>query len=164
MKNRHQLFTDIATLVAEQSTCTRLHVGAVLVKDKRIISIGYNGVASGQKHCEDYFKELYLKEYEQKYPSFEEFLKTKEFYDLHGKFSNDNELHAEQNALLFAAKSGITTEGTTLYITLSPCIHCAKIITAAGIEKVYFSELYDRSQEGINFLKKNKIPCEQLKF
>ena len=162
MKNRHQLFTDIATLVAGQSTCTRLHVGAVLVKDKRIISIGYNGVAAGQKHCEDYFKELYLKEYAQTYSSFEEFIKTKEFYDLHGKFSNDNELHAEQNALLFAAKSGITTEDTTLYITLSPCIHCAKIIAASGIKEVIFKELYDRSTEGVNFLNKIGIKCRKI--
>ena len=89
-------------------------------------------------------------------------IQTKDFYDMHGKFSNDNELHAEQNALLFAAKSGITTEGTTLYITLSPCIHCAKIIAASGVKEVIFKELYDRSTEGVNFLNKIGITCRKI--
>ena len=142
MKNSHKLFNSMAQLVAQQSTCCRLKVGAVLVKDNRVISMGFNGVASKQEHCEDIFKKLYEEKYKNQFATLEDFLKSKEFYDLHGQFSNDNELH----------------------ITLSPCTHCAKIITAAGIEKVYFSELYDRSQEGVNLLKKNNIPCEQLKF
>ena len=164
MKNSHKLFNSMAQLVAQQSTCCRLKVGAVLVKDNRVISMGFNGVASKQEHCEDIFKRIYEEKYKNKFATLEDFLKSKEFYDMHGQFSNDNELHAEQNAILFAAKNGISTRGAHIYITLSPCTHCAKIITAAGIEKVYFSELYDRSQEGVNLLKKNNIPCEQLKF
>jgi len=159
MKNKHKLFSDMAELVSKQSTCCRLNVGAVLVKDSRVISIGYNGVAAGQKHCEDYFKELYETKFANKYPSLETFLTSKEFYDMHGLWSNDNELHAEQNALLFAAKSGICTAGAHLYITLSPCVHCAKVIAAAGVKKVYFNELYDRSCEGVNFLNKIGIEC-----
>ena len=162
MKNKHKLFTKMAELVADQSTCCRMHVGAVLVKDNRVISIGFNGTASGQEHCEDHFAKVYQNEYTHEFATFEDYHASRTFYDAHGQFSNENELHAEQNAILFAAKNGISTKGAHIYITLSPCIHCAKIITAAGIEKVYFSELYDRSQEGINFLKKNNIPCEQL--
>jgi len=162
MKRKHKLFTDMAVLVAAQSTCCRLQVGAVMVKDGRVISIGFNGVPSGQRHCDEHFKEIYQKEFTGKHKSFEDFIKTKDFFEIHGAFSNDNELHAEQNAILFAAKNGIATEGSHLYITLSPCINCAKIIIVSGIKKVFFKELYDRSQEGINFLNKNGVECRQL--
>ena len=148
----------MASLVAGQSTCCRLNVGAVLVKDNRVISIGFNGVPSGQKHCEEHFDEVCKKAGTSK----EEYFKTKEFMDIHGKFSNENELHAEQNAILFAAKNGIATAGATLYVTLSPCINCAKVIVAAGIKTVYYKDLYDRSQDGIVFLAKNGIDCRQL--
>lgn len=162
MKNKNKLFISMAKLVADQSTCARLKVGAVLVKENRVISIGFNGVPSGKEHCEDYFKKVYQKDFSAVYPTFEEYLKSKDFYNAHGLFSNDNELHAEQNALLFAAKSGIATEGSHLYITLSPCVHCAKVIIASGITKVYFAELYDRSTEGVNLLTKNGIECVHL--
>ena len=162
MKNEHKLFTDMAVLVSGQSTCCRLQVGAVMVKDGRVISIGFNGVPSGQEHCEDRFKKLYEAEFKDKYPTFEDFIKTKDFFDVHGAFSNDNELHAEQNAILFAAKNGIATQGASIYVTQSPCIHCAKIIVTAGIKRVLFKELYDRSQEGVNFLNKNGVECRKV--
>ena len=162
MKNKHRLFTKMAELVEGQSTCCRMHVGAVLVKDNRVISIGFNGTASGQEHCEDYFARLYQAEFADKFPTYEEYHASRTFYDAHGQFSNDNELHAEQNAILFAAKNGIATAGSTLYVTVSPCIHCAKVIVAAGVTRVFFKTLYDRSQEGIVFLGKNGIECRQL--
>jgi dCMP deaminase len=162
VKNKHKLFADMAALVAQQSTCCRMQVGAVLVKEGRVISIGFNGVPSGQKHCEDHFKEVYKKDYCAKHTCYEDFIKTKDFFDMHGAFSNDNELHAEQNAILFAARNGIATHGADLYVTDSPCIHCAKIIIAAGIKRVLFIKLYDRSQEGINFLNKNNVECRRL--
>lgn len=162
MKNKHKLFISMAKLVAEQSTCARLKVGAVLVKENRVISIGFNGVPSGKEHCEDYFKSIYERDFTSKYATLEDFFKSPDFYQIHGAFSNDNELHAEQNALLFAAKSGIVTDGADLYITFSPCVHCAKLIIASGIKKVFFSELYDRSVEGVNLLKKNGVECIHL--
>ena len=152
----------MADLVAEQSTCCRLHVGAVLVKDSRVISIGFNGTASGQTHCEDYFRTLYEDNYKEHFATYEDFTASKTFYDLHGKFSIDNELHAEQNAISFAAKNGISTQGATIYVTWSPCVHCAKVIVSAGIKKVFFKNLYDRSQEGIYFLQRNNVECQQL--
>ena len=162
MKNKHKLFTDMAVLISQQSTCCRLQVGAVLVREGRVISIGYNGVPAGQKHCDEHFKDTYHTHFKDKHACYEDFIKTKDFYDLHGAFSNDNELHAEQNAILFAAKNGIATQGADLYITLSPCINCAKIIITAGIKRVLFKELYDRSQEGVAFLNKNGIECRKL--
>lgn len=162
MKNKNKLFINMAKLVAQQSTCARLKVGAVLVKESRVVSIGFNGVPSGKEHCEDYFQKVYEKDFASKYSSVEEYFKSQDFYNAHGLFSNDNELHAEQNALLFAAKSGIATENSDLYITLSPCVHCAKVIIASGIKRVYFAELYDRSTEGVNLLIKNGIECIHL--
>jgi len=152
----------MAELVADQSTCCRLHVGAVLVKENRVISIGFNGTPSGQVHCEDYFKDLYEKNYKNEFATLADFMASRTFYDLHGKFSIDNELHAEQNAIAFAAKNGISTQAGTIYVTWSPCVHCAKVIVSAGIKKVFFRNLYDRSQEGIYFLQKNGIECRQL--
>ncbi|MCL2888175.1 MAG: deaminase [Elusimicrobia bacterium] len=162
MKNKHKLFINMASLIAGQSTCCRLSVGAVLVKDNRVISIGFNGVPAGRKHCDEHFEEIYKKDFCKIYPTKEEFFKSKTFMDEHGKFSNENELHAEQNAILFAAKNGIATNGATLYITLSPCINCAKVIITAGIKTVFYKDLYDRSQDGIVFLAKNGIECRQL--
>ena len=152
----------MAELVAQQSTCCRMQVGAVLVKDNRVISIGFNGTATGQEHCEDYFANVYKKEYASQFSTYEEYHASRTFYDAHGKFSNENELHAEQNAILFAAKNGISTAGSTLYVTYSPCIHCAKVIVAAGVSRVFYKNLYDRSQDGLIFLDKNGIECRQL--
>ncbi|MBR2864662.1 MAG: hypothetical protein IKC13_00060 [Elusimicrobiaceae bacterium] len=162
MKNKHKLFSKMAELVAGQSTCCRMQVGAVLVKDNRVISIGFNGTPTGQEHCEDHFEALYQTAFVQEYPSFEEYRQSRTFYDAHGKWSIENELHAEQNAILFAAKNGIATAGSTLYVTYSPCVHCAKVIVTAGISRVFYKNLYDRSQDGIVFLDKNGIECRQL--
>jgi len=158
MKNKHKLFINMAELVAGQSTCCRLSVGAVLVKDNRVISIGFNGVPSGQTHCEEHFEEVCRKSGQPK----EEFFKSQKFMDEHGKFSNENELHAEQNAILFAAKNGIATAGATLYVTFAPCINCAKVIVTAGIKTVYYKTPYDRSKDGPVFLAGNGIECRQL--
>jgi len=162
MKNKHKLFSEMAGLISQQSTCCRMQVGAVMVKEGRVISIGFNGVPSGQKHCDEHFKEIYQKDFSGKHACYGDFIKTQDFFDMHGQFSNDNELHAEQNAILFAAKNGIATQGADLYVTDSPCIHCAKIIITAGIKKILFKKLYDRSQEGILFLNKNGVECRQL--
>lgn len=162
MKNKHKLFTQMAELVAGQSTCCRMQVGAILVKDSRVISIGFNGAPSGQEHCEDHFAQLYETAFKNQFPSYEEFRASRTFYDAHGKWSIENELHAEQNAILFAAKNGISTAGSTLYVTYSPCVHCAKVIITAGIVRVFYKNLYDRSQDGLILLNKNGIECRQL--
>ncbi len=162
MKNKHKLFTKMAELVAQQSTCCRMQVGAVLVKDNRVISIGFNGSPAGQEHCEDHFAALYGESFKNQFSTYEQFRASRAFYDAHGKWSIENELHAEQNAILFAAKNGIATAGATLYVTYSPCVHCAKVIVAAGIVQVFYKHLYDRSQDGLIFLDRNGLECRQL--
>jgi len=131
----NEIFMNVAYEVARMSTCRKIHVGAVIVKDKRIISIGYNGVPSGWQHCDEVFT-----------GNEEDFLKK------HHEWSNYHEIHAEMNAIAFAAKNGISTQGAELYCTHSPCVNCSKIIVQSGIKKVYYAELYDK--HAINFLKK----------
>lgn len=129
-------FFEVCKLTSKLSTCQCKQVGAVLVKDKRILAIGYNGTPAGKPHCNG-----------------------KKFYDRehHHAWSKYNELHAEQNILSFCAKNGIPTNNCILYIALSPCIDCAKIILASGIKGVFYIKEYDKDKTGLEFLKNNDI-------
>ena len=142
MKNKHKLFTQMAELVAGQSTCCRMQVGAILVKDSRVISIGFNGTPSGQEHCEDHFARLYETDFKDQFPTYEEYRASRTFYDAHGKWSIENELHAEQNAIIQAARLGVSIDGGTLYCTHQPCAVCAKMIVNAGIVRVVYEHGY----------------------
>lgn len=151
MKDMQKFFVDITNRTSKLSTCSRKQLGALLVKDKRIISIGYNGVASGQEHCKDHFEKWKV------------YYSEKNFYDYHGIFSNENEIHAETNCIGYASREGISTKDCTIYVSLSPCTSCAKLIIAAGIKEVFYLELYDRDQLGIKLLDKVGIKCEMVK-
>lgn len=152
MKDRisfDKLFMAVAYLFANRSSCVRKQVGGVLVKDDRIICCGYNGVPHGVEHCDEIFKGLDMSLPENK-------AKHKEFSDMH-------ELHCESNILAYCAQNGISTKGTTLYSTLSPCITCAKLIVTCGITKVIYDELYDRPEiSGIDFLEKNGVEVKNI--
>ena len=131
-----------AETFAECSTATRLHVGAIIVKDDRIISIGYNGMPSGwDNNCEYKFVHPQTK--------IPELVTRKEV------------LHAEANALAKVARSSESSEGAVMFITHSPCFACAKLIYQSGISKVYFGQHY-RETDGVNFLKKCNIDVEQV--
>jgi len=122
----NQYFMDIAELVKTRSTCLRRQVGAVIVKDKRILTTGYNGAPSGMRHC----LELggCLRE-QMKIPSGE-------------RHELCRALHAEQNAIIQAAYHGLSICGGTMYVTLQPCSLCAKMIVNAGIVKIVFKGSY----------------------
>jgi dCMP deaminase len=120
-----EYFLDIARLVATRSTCLRRQVGAVLVKDKRILATGYNGPPSGLPHCLDVGC---LRE-RMGVPSGE-------------RHELCRGLHAEQNAILQAAFHGISIKGATLYCTHHPCIICSKMLINAGISKIVYLEGY----------------------
>jgi len=132
-KNDKQLKLDerylrMATIWAENSYCVRRQVGALLVKDKMIISDGYNGTPSGFENiCED------------------DNNKTKPYV-----------LHAEANAITKVAKSNNSSDGATLYVTSSPCLECSKLIIQAGIQRVVFSEHYHLN-DGVELLKRAGI-------
>ncbi|MES2455564.1 MAG: dCMP deaminase family protein [Bacteroidota bacterium] len=133
------IYMNLATDLAGRSHCVKAHVGAVLTKDTRIISIGYNGPPSGTHNCD------------------EEWPETGCARDSRGSCSLA--LHAEENAILYAIKNGSKIAGSTLYITLSPCIACARLILSSGIKYVYFKDSYAEykglpSDEGVDFLRK----------
>lgn len=126
-------YLRMARIWAENSYCTRRQVGALIVKDKMIISDGYNGTPSGFENvCED------------------ENNVTKPYV-----------LHAEANAITKLARSGNNSDGSTLYVTASPCIECAKLIIQAGIKRVVYGEKY-RLSDGIDLLKRAKIETVYL--
>ncbi|WP_148894453.1 deoxycytidylate deaminase [Geothermobacter ehrlichii] len=118
-------FMDIATLVASRSTCLRRQVGAVVVKAKNILATGYNGTPSGITHCE---VAGCLRE-QLKVPSGQ-------------RHELCRGLHAEQNAIIQAARHGVNLDGGVLYCTHSPCIICSKMLINAGIRKVVYLEGY----------------------
>ena len=127
-------YLEMAAVWAKNSYCKRRQVGALLVKNKMIISDGFNGTPAGfENQCED------------------ENDVTKPYV-----------LHAEANAITKVAKSGNSSEGATLYITTAPCIECAKLIIQSGIERVVYSEEY-RKSEGIELLKRANIKVENFK-
>ena len=126
-------YLRMACIWSENSYCTRRQVGALIVKDKMIISDGYNGTPSGFENiCED--------ENDVTFPYV---------------------LHAEANAITKIARSGNNSQDSTLYVTDSPCIECAKLIIQAGIKRVVYADPY-RSDEGIELLRKVGIECVQI--
>lgn len=156
-------FMKIAYEVAEMSTCARLQTGALLIKDKRIISMGYNGSVPGARHCWDIWHETWENgNSESENCSWDEFLQTTEFREGHHRWSTKHEIHGEQNAILYASKNGISTKDSEMYTVYSPCINCAKVMITAGITKVYYAENYHRDTSGLDFLQENGIICEQI--
>ncbi len=115
--NWDSYFIDITLAVSERSTCLRAKVGAIIVKDKRILTTGYNGAPKGLPHCLD------------------------EGCEIVGGHCVRS-LHAEQNAILQAAMYGVPLEGGTIYTTHQPCVTCAKMIINAGLKRVVYAGLY----------------------
>jgi dCMP deaminase len=113
----HTYFMNIARQVASRSTCDRKHVGAVIVRDRTILSTGYNGSIRGMPHCDD------------------------AGHDLEAGHCVAT-IHAEANAILQAAKNGVTIDGAEIYMTASPCWNCFKLIANAGISRIYYGEFY----------------------
>ena len=151
------LFSNIVDLYAQKSKCSKIKVGAIVVRHNRIISTGYNGSPSDKEHCNDYFNNLYEYYYSNKM-TYEEFFNSETFLELHSDFSNKNELHAEANAIMFAHQDLNDCE---IYISYSPCLYCAKLIVASKIKKVYYNNIY-KEGEGIELLKQNNIICEYI--
>lgn len=142
MKQKHiEAYMKTAEVFAECSTATRLHVGAIVVKDERIISIGYNGTPSGwDNNCEDI------------------------------KINNDGDyvtitkpevLHAETNAIAKLAKFDGSGSGSVLFVTHAPCLDCAKLVFQSGISSVYYRNSY-RNNDGVDFLAKAGLIIWQI--
>jgi len=139
-----EYFMNIAQVVATRSNCSRRHVGAIVVHDKRIISTGYNGTPKGYPNCSD------------------------GGCDRCNSNSHSGEgledclcIHAEENAIIQAAYHGTSCKDSILYCTLSPCIHCSKTIINAGITQVIYKEEYIIVQPTLDLLDKCGIKCEK---
>ena len=143
-------FMDTAERFAQLSSAVRLQVGAVVVKDNRIISIGYNGMPSGWTNECEHVVDVAKTDPRYDYNNFTKELKTK-----------DEVIHAEANAIIKLARDGESGYGSSLFCTHAPCIHCAKLIHGAGIEQVYFRHDY-RDESGIEFLENCKIRVEKV--
>ena len=128
-KKLDSVFANIAKEISTLSHCVRAKVGSVLVKNGNIISMGYNGMPSGMENC------------------------CEDTLDDGSLLTKSEVLHAESNALLKAAKMGLSTEGTTMYCTLSPCKDCSKLIMQSGVKRVVYLELFSRDNGSVDFLK-----------
>ena len=137
-------FLNIASVVATRSTCLRNHVGSVIVKNKRILSTGYNGAPSGMEHCLDIgcVRDL------ENIPSGTRHEKCRA-------------VHSEQNAIIQAAIHGVSIEGATIYCTHQPCILCAKMIINANIKRVIYRNGYP-DEDSLKFLHDASIEVERI--
>lgn len=125
--SRDSALMSMAQIIALRSTCNRLGVGAIIARDGRVISSGYNGNAVGMPHCNH-----------------------------KGGDPCDTAVHAECNAIVFAARHGMSTEGAELFTTHEPCLNCAKIILNSGITRVVFKEAY-RDHSGFRLLSDSEL-------
>jgi len=134
-----QYFIAQAAILSTRSTCTRLHVGAVIVQNNRIITSGYNGAVSGTPHCTD-------------------------VGDLIVDGHCIRAVHAEQNALMQAAQMGISVDGAEVYVTDVPCIHCTKLLLQAGISKINFMRDYHNDAFAEALLAEKHVSLQQVPF
>ena len=137
-------FINIAKEIATASKCVSKQVGAVIVKDGRILSTGYNGTPAGYQNCSDFWDGKYTKD--------------------HHDWSKTYEIHAEMNAIIWAARKGISIEGATIYVTLEPCSECSKNLIASGIKRIVYEKSYEHTNSQIisKFLEDNGVVIEQI--
>lgn len=130
----NRMLLDMARVTASRSTCSRLAVGAVIAYDGRVLSTGYNGAPSGLTHCR---------------------------HDPGDDSRCTISVHAEANAIVQAARHGVRTAGSSLYVTHAPCLACSGLILNAGIRAVWFEEYY-RSDAGVARLRQAKVSCNYV--
>ena len=137
-------FLNIAKELSFASKCVSKQVGAVIVKDGRILSTGYNGTPAGYINCSEHWKDEYTKD--------------------HHEWSKTYEIHAEMNAIIWAARKGISIEGATIYVTLEPCSECSKNLIASGIKRIVYEKAYEHTNSEIisKFLEDNGVKIEQI--
>ena len=163
MKPKFQkLYNIIAHEVAKMSHARRLQVGAVIVKDDRVISMGYNGMPAGwENNCEDIVWDtgaggwLDPEEFDRQYP-FEMWNEQAQRNVRYGLKTKPEVLHAESNAVSKLAKSNDSGDGADIFVTHAPCIECAKLIYQSGIRRVYYNQNY-RDDAGVRFLKQSGV-------
>jgi dCMP deaminase len=175
----NETYIDICNLFAKRSLCLKYQTGAVIIKGTQIIGTGYNGTVSKTTECNMYWKQYYdnnvknviIKKRKHKNDAillsntFDDWIKTAEFKDLHSAWSINHEIHAEMNALQNVSKNDID-DTCILYTCLSPCEQCAKHIVSYGIKNVYYHDTYKGKNKGtisgLEYLKNNNVICIQV--
>lgn len=139
-------FINIARELASASKCVSKQVGAVIVKNGRILSTGYNGTPAGYTNCCDHW--------------------NGEYTPKHHEWSKTYEIHAEMNAIIWAAKEGISIDGATIYVTLEPCSECSKNLIASGIKRIVYATPYEHTNSNIisQFIKDNGVVIERVEM
>ncbi|MCI0501174.1 MAG: dCMP deaminase family protein [Epsilonproteobacteria bacterium] len=139
-----KIFINIAKEIASASKCVSKQVGAVIVKEGRILSTGYNGTPAGFINCCEYWNDEYTKE--------------------HHEWSKTYEIHAEMNAIIWAARKGISIEGGTIYVTLEPCSECSKNLIASGIKRIVYEKPYEHTNSAVvsKFIHDNGVIIEKI--
>jgi dCMP deaminase len=141
---KDKVFINIAKEIASTSKCVSKQVGAVIVKEGRILSTGYNGTPAGYINCCDHWNGQYTKE--------------------HHEWSKTYEIHAEMNAIIWAAREGISIKDATIYVTLEPCSDCSKNLIASGIKRIVYDKEYEHTDSSAitNFIKSNNVIIEKF--
>lgn len=146
--SRDEMLMEVASVIAKRSSCSRMQVGVVVARDGRILSTGYNGAPAGLEHCDHSCDCLQAGE------------------QLHAKYCRSTyacivSIHAEANALAYAARYGMGLERASLYTTLSPCLPCSQLVVAAGIQRVVYFAGY-RDMSGVEYLRNADVDIERL--
>ena len=159
-----EAFMKTAEVFAELSSARRLHVGAIIVKDNRIVSIGYNGMPAGWDNDCEYTELMPINDAAKldDYPFLGTFWINGHNVDRRYRLRTKSEvLHAETNAIAKLAKSTESGDGATMFITHAPCLDCAKLIHQSGINSVYYRNAY-RNNDGLEFLKKCNLEVNNV--
>lgn len=152
-----QTFIEILHVIAKRSCCVKYQISAILVRDKQIISMGYNGTFPGKSECMQHWLDYHRKHIEEPYESW---IVSEKFRQIHSEWSKNNELHAESNVLSAISKKEIMPMDV-LYTMYAPCENCAKLIVYHGIKNVKYIHDYSRP-DGINILRDNGINVTKL--
>lgn len=159
--NQRKLFMDICERFAQESHCLSKKVCALAVKDNRIICTGINGTSSGLENCDDYFRQ-YHKDNNIQIP-FDDWIKTKEWRELHHAWSLKNELHGEASLITEAARRGIRLKDCDIYVNLSPCNECSKLLFALKPKNIFYKTQYDKGDDMSLMFKLFDINYKQIK-
>jgi dCMP deaminase len=186
-----KFFIDITIRLSEQSKCMKLRTGALIVRDNRIVVMGYNGTSPGAPECCDVWKEWFNAHYKcvcdashgeahvsshdalcstshdalcstPHDAAFLAWVETKEFSEMHREWSARAEIHAECNALLYAARIGISVKDCDMYTTYLPCDQCTKNIIPTGIRRIFYKKLNPKYSGNIDVFQRNGINVIQV--
>ena len=152
-----ETFMMNAIMCSSRSTCIKMCTGSIIVKCGKIISAGYNGSVSGQGHCVDYWHNYYIKN--KTHISYDEFILSNEFKELHKEWASVRELHGECNAIIHSTED---LKDSTIYTVHSPCSSCTRQILASKIKRVVYVEDYD--DKTLDYLRECGVVCDKIKI